>query len=136
MSGETDLIFQLKSCSDAYLALCQIPGNAYTLSYEIALGINGASSNELRLGVDGEMKSSSSENLLDCNSQKDFWIRWDGGNIRFGKGDVVGEQEVLQWQHDDPYDINYVSLTSKNDQDGLWDIISQIGNQHMAHILT
>ena len=127
VSGKDSLLFRLKACSEAYLTLTEIEHNPHLNSYEVALGINGGSGNELRHKAGGSVQAEHSETLLHCDETRHFWVSWISGSIEFGKGDSVGSEMLLQWNHDTPYDINAVALATKDSVKGIWEFTSTTG---------
>ena len=128
VSGSTNLVFSVQACSDAFFTLSEVQGNPYMTSYEIALGINGGEVNELRHGV-GSTSPGDTYNgqLLDCNTQKDFWVSWVGGNFEFGRGHSFGIDRVLTYFHDTPHDTNAVAITTSNNVKGTWVFDAAVG---------
>ena len=127
VSGESSLVFKVKACKEAFLALCQVQGHVYTLSYEFALGVNAGIDNELRYGVDGEAKDNNQAQVLSCDEMREFWVSWSNGDITLGQGGNVGQDQLLSWNDVNPYDINAVSLTTRKYITAEWEFVSKTG---------
>ena len=57
---------------------------------------------------------------LICDYQKKFWISWDEGTIKAGKGDAVDGDTEICWQDPSPLpQINQVFVSSDGNQ-GTW----------------
>lgn len=62
-------------------------------------------------------KISISENLLFRSEYKMFWISWNNGNVKLGKGNKpspIFSHKILET------DLNFVTFSSFNDSNLLW----------------
>ena len=66
-----------------------------------------------------QVTSSVEPNLLDCNEFRVFWIRWYSGYIAVGKGDVIGENKLMDHHPLVARDIRNVAFVT-NTYAGLW----------------
>lgn len=61
-------------------------------------------------------------NILDCDEIRQFWVWWDGGTIRVGDGFEVGYSPFMSFVDENPYEVNYVTLSTGWDASGEWRI--------------
>ena len=74
----------------------------------------------MRVNPADEVAEAGSPGIMSCTELREFWIDWDEGNLRVGKGDVAHEAEIMDWEIWDYYDvITAVSVTTKYDE-GEW----------------
>lgn len=58
--------------------------------------------------------------ILSCGAVKSFWIHWDKhGGLFVGRGAVVGDDELIKYRDDSPYQINAFSMSTVG-HDGQW----------------
>ena len=62
--------------------------------------------------------------IVHCNQSRPFWISWEGGRIKLGSGARVGRNTILDYMHDDPYDVTMATLSTGFGSKGIW-VISQ-----------
>lgn len=49
-----------------------------------------------------------------------FWISWARGYIKVGRNEVVLQDVLVEWFHTDPYEVNYIALSSWNGNNASW----------------
>ena len=62
------------------------------------------------------------EGYLSCDNYRTFWIGWSADEIYIGRGDVLGEDQFMGWTNPDPFDINYMFVSTGMGATGDWDI--------------
>lgn len=66
--------------------------------------------------------------LLDCYEFRHFWIRWYGGHIEVGSGEIVGMDLFMSWRDETPIEnIRHVSLSTGYDNSGEYEISQNQG---------
>ena len=88
VTGRRNFGMVVKACQDVYLALSHIPSNPRTLTYEIVIGGQRNTITAIRTSMNATSyaKQSSTPQILDCNTAKVFWLTWNKGTIKVGKG--------------------------------------------------
>lgn len=125
VTGHYHFIVRVTQCKEAYLVLSEIPGITLYNSYEIQLGINGNTESRILHNRGGtELVRESTSQILDCNEQRTFWITWPGDHssqLEVGKGEDPGIDIVMKASIEDSFLLNSVSVSSGNEESGLWE---------------
>lgn len=102
------LRFDLRASNDAYLGLST--GNSTIFpGYWIILGGWNNLHSCLRLGFTSRTcLDLHSEPSLKATEYVKFWVLWDSGNIRVGKGEELGNGQILQYVFSNDYVISNV----------------------------
>ena len=109
------VFFAVKACKNVFLALEERPNINNVNTYEIAIGIDDNSRTAIRVKVKGpNKKGARTPSVLNCGSSVTFWVSWTGGNVRIGKGDVYGQNELVSWQDPVPHAVNSLALSSSD----------------------
>ena len=66
--------------------------------------------------------------MVSCNTSRTFWISWESGLMKLGRGAKVGYDEVLSYSHDNPYGVNSASFSAGWGSSGIWTISQPKGN--------
>ena len=90
------LIFQVRSCRSANVFLMERPDSLST-AIQLILGDAENTRTVIRL-PDGQMTQTSTPNILSCNLYRQFWINWDLGSIKVGKG-IPNEDQFLEVEY-------------------------------------
>lgn len=127
-----NLVFKVKSCRHASLALSAFLGLSRPLTYVVSIGTKANKETEIdwRIGDSTSRVSIASENILNCDEYRDFWVSWRDDMVRVGKGRVVGEDEVLKHEGSSDlksHSVHAVSLGTSEGADGHWDIANYQG---------
>ena len=111
VSDRTELVFAVSACKDVHVALSEIPGILTRFTYELIIGASENSMTVLRNGINGPtLTQSSTSNILNCSSQRLFWLSWAGGVVSFGSGLVVQQSRVLYYKNPSPHSVNALSV--------------------------
>jgi len=62
----------------------------------------------------------STPGILNCNEMLPFWLSWNFGYIKVGRGRIVDEQAFMTWQDPDPMSVSLLSITTGWDSTGIW----------------
>ena len=57
--------------------------------------------------------------ILSANEFRPFWFSWADGKIRFGKGTVVGQQVVVEYQDPNPIPVYHLAISG-------WDVFGTV----------
>ncbi|CAG2248927.1 unnamed protein product [Mytilus edulis] len=88
-SIESNLNFEVKGCKDAHIILTS-QLNKIAPFYHIGIGLFTNTKTILaRERINYEYVDEHEETILDCNNFVQFWLSWENGQIRLGKG-LVG----------------------------------------------
>ena len=75
--------------------------------------------------------STDTPNILSSEKLQPFWVRWSKGLIQVGKGHIVGDQELLQWQDPNPRSVHSITVSTGWGTDGHWEFDSYEGMSKM-----
>ena len=115
------MVLRIQACHDAHIALMERPGNDTLDTYEIVIGGWENTKSAIRDQKMGPLKIQvDSPKVLDCDEFRTFWLGWEMGMIRVGKGTFFGKDEIMSWQDPMPYDVNAVSLASGFEASATW----------------
>ena len=116
------VVFRVMACSDAQVALSQLPGIFTHYTYELLVGVESNSKTILKSAIGGAtLTEVDSPQILDCQSERAFWISWKFGELSFGKGSVPEQGRMLYYQNSaDWHDINALSFLTPAGTVGRW----------------
>lgn len=95
----------MKAASDAKISLLRVPSNFMAPSYEIVVGAESNSKTILHTkaaGGDLIAFQVNTPDILSSTELRQFWVKWSNGTIRFGKGGVVGLNELMNYVDPQP----------------------------------
>ncbi len=122
-SKESSVLFEVQACNDAHVALSTSRGNTRSNTYEIVIGGWGNAKSAIRRGrQDRELAFPNTPGIVDCANPRPFWISWQGGRIRLGKGHIVGSDVAAEYQDAHAYVVNYVSVSTGWGSTGQWEV--------------
>ena len=105
LGNSKSITFTVQANSDAHIGFICNTCNEF---YEIVIG--GWSNTRsvikrrpLGIFINDEANAKSTPEILHGNEYRPFWAQALNGLVRFGTGQIVGQNVVLQWQ--DPYPI-------------------------------
>ncbi|VDI50416.1 Hypothetical predicted protein [Mytilus galloprovincialis] len=107
--------------------------------YEICIGGSGGTKIFLRR-QDATFKDVVNNVLGDgstqCGSFQPFWISWQHGNIKIGKGLSVDSQVVIDWRDPNPFIIHGLGVRTGIGQSGQWIIYMEAIGYFCLHTET
>ncbi|XP_062576006.1 uncharacterized protein LOC134237872 [Saccostrea cucullata] len=109
-SDRSNLIMDIKGCKDAHFGLSKTEMSAMKrmATYEIVIG--GSNNTWTYVRKSGDHKRGGS-GVVDCDKFLPFWVTWDNDVIRFGRGHILYENEILSWSDpDSSLDIKFLGL--------------------------
>nr|XP_022304452.1 uncharacterized protein LOC111111646 isoform X11 [Crassostrea virginica] len=102
------LPFSLKSCSKVYLELRRVDAGGY--GFELGSpDLPYSSLDRVPTQETGQLDYKMGD-VLDCKKFLEFWLDWDNGLLRLGKGSVRGENVFLSSQEDPGLRIDQIIL--------------------------
>ncbi len=121
------MTFKLRVCQDAKVALANFDVGTNT-SYEVLIGLGSDGTTQILVtGVQGESNSTKSPGILDCDSFKVFWISWFQRTIRFGRGSILFQDELLSLTPKNVFEVHRISMTSWYTDPGYWIFSNDLG---------
>ncbi|XP_071128172.1 uncharacterized protein [Mytilus edulis] len=132
--------FELKVCSNAfvYLSASSIMDKQAAL-YEICIGGGGGKKIFLRR-QDATFEDVTNNVLGDgstqCGSFQPYWLSWQNGNIKIGKGLSVDNEVVIDWRDPNPFIIHGVGVRTGIGQSGQWIIYMEALGYFCLHTET
>lgn len=117
------------------LSLLSVSGNLKAPSYEITLGANGNMISTLKArSSNGEFSAQvDTPSILSASEYRPFWISWANGAVQFGKGDVVGQNRLLNFLDPLPTyrkDVHSVAVASGGGVTAEWEFMQQFNGGH------
>ena len=61
-------------------------------------------------------------NILHCNQHRAFWVSWVGGGVLVGRGAVIGQEVLLNWDSPTGYPITTVGFSTRESEAAQWDV--------------
>ncbi|CAH1794243.1 unnamed protein product [Owenia fusiformis] len=95
----TSIIFSVKACKNAMIALSRYPTSTNIDTTDIVIGADNRDCKMRTRKPTSKLirKEAQVKDILNCHQWRWFWLSWNDGNIRFGSGREVGENVVLEW---------------------------------------
>ena len=121
-TSKESLSFYVQACKEVHFFVSTIPFTVNSQPCgEVIIGTN--ENQEIMLRPDRPYDfhttySSTVRNLLDCDKPRKFWISWDGGMLRAGRGDVY-EDELISAAHK-LENTSAVGTTAAEGVDAMW----------------
>ena len=107
------MVFNVKACNDAHVALSSQLGITYLHTYEIVLGAYGNSMSLIRNATQGNpWVALDTPGIVNCTEMRKFWVGWGSGLIRVGRGGEVGMDQIMHWQDPNPYAVHGLGISS------------------------
>ena len=125
------VVFDVKACSSAKIALEHIPG-IVTRSFEVVIGISETKGVAIRDDVDGDNKLEAQTDtiLLDCDIYKTFWIHWnEDRKYLVGRGSSVMSDTIIDYSPVNFRIANAVAFDTSNSVDGDW-VVKEVGRKY------
>ena len=74
------------------------------------------------------LHTADTSNILSPDSLSPFWVSWLAGTIKFGKGEVVGQQQVFEFVDPTPHVVQSLAF-SGSEEGGVveWEITMPTG---------
>ena len=112
----TSMVFQVRACAHTNLLIGTKLRDYNSDNYEFKIGASSNTKVTLHRNRQ-EVHSEDAEGLLHCEHLHWFWVSWLDGEIRFGTGEKVQENQILYYHDQSPLDIFTASLSmSDNEQ--------------------
>lgn len=121
--GQNWVVFQVKACRDAHVALSEMFNNVQTRTYEIIIGGNGNQNSFIRDdNTFGEVQRVDTPNIMDCDNFKTFWVKWGVMyRITVGEGALVDSRTFLNYVDVDRRSYEGFTVSTYYDITGVWD---------------
>ncbi|VDI41586.1 Hypothetical predicted protein [Mytilus galloprovincialis] len=121
-SEKSSIDFGLKVCHDAFIYLsASLVMDSTADVYEIVMGGGSGTKVFLRSknGVDVAQGLLGTSNT-DCDQFVPFWISWENGNVKIGKGLIINQDVVIDWTDSDPFIIAGIGVRTGYGSSGQW----------------
>ena len=116
------IVFAVKTCQEAIIALSDIPGITTYHSYIVNIGHDNNTASSIRDADTGAvMDTVSTPGILDCKEGQTFWVGWGEGFLAVGSGGRVGSGRFLQYYNVDVYPVNSLAFGTGTTSDGEWE---------------
>ena len=125
--GHRSFSFKVRAPSDVKVALATVPNLPSVLAYEITIGADSNTMTTIAKKGGGSHFEQTPD-ILEPDSGSEFWISWGDGAVRVGKGATVNENQVIQMDDPEPYEVNAVSISTTYLVEGDWEIYFSGGN--------
>ncbi len=71
------ILFAVRACEEAHIALTNVPGDEYQLAYFIKLGIEGNTKSQIiKRAISEEDIIFNTPDILSCETMNTLWIEW------------------------------------------------------------
>ncbi|CAH1794507.1 unnamed protein product [Owenia fusiformis] len=123
--------FEIQACNDAHIALESKPSVVgVPQAYEIVLGGWSNTRSVIRDGKQGTEKVTvDTPNLLNCTVFLPFWVTWQNGIIRVGKGFSYGRNLLMEWQDTTPKPVTVISVATGWGSTANWNFREPTGRE-------
>ena len=91
--GKSSLIVDIKASSDVYISLGGLYGDTV---YEIQMLNSTTNTSRITNIYTDDYNSAETPELFDGAAFLTFWVSWQSGYVSFGKGPLIGQNEILQ----------------------------------------
>ncbi|XP_046356480.2 uncharacterized protein LOC124135256 [Haliotis rufescens] len=119
--GTSSIVFLVKACHDANIALHTRPNTTDTDAYEIIVGgWTNTFSCIRRCFFCPLIDSYKESSILSCHEYRPFWLSWKKDVISVGKGQIVGHQTFIESAPSSPIVINHVSVSAFKRNHAMW----------------
>jgi hypothetical protein len=114
LSHRQSIVIDITAKQNVFIALC-----SYRFTYEANRFYSfllGAWTNTVSVfrkdlhGVGPELVNTSTVGILNETNFTTFWLSWIGGRVRLGKGAIVGENSVMEYQDTNPIPVKYLAF--------------------------
>ena len=119
MTADKAVIFNVRAKNDAHLGFFS---ESQDKLYEIVIGGWTNSNSAIRSFIPSENNEvkDPTPSILNSNEDRPFWADAKDGLIRFGRGNIIGNDIVLSWQDNQPLDPSYVGFMTGWGSSGIW----------------
>ncbi len=119
--GEGAIVFEAKTVSDLTIGFAENIADRNSM-YEIVIGAFGNAKALIRKGAQTPLQGHAQVGIntnkmasVPSNQWISYWASVKNGLVKFGRGKMVGQNEILQWQDPDPlHNIQKVGFSSWN----------------------
>ena len=123
------IIFEVKACKEAIVALTQVPGQVTKDAWVITFGTEDNTKTSVsQKGSSGVSTSYDTKDILHCDEYREFWVRWADSKLDLGQGNSTGENGIAEIQLGDDSNIYpFVIFDTGADAQGSWKFLSDAG---------
>lgn len=117
------MLFSVKSCNDAHIALSSNPGFTAEHTYEIVLG--GASNKKSFIRnetLSASLVSKDTPGILSCDEYREFWISWEHDMIEVGTGTDTGRDMFMNYAGTSLFPIHGLAVSTGWGAEGDWEL--------------
>ena len=94
---QPELRFSVQSCRDAVLGFASEPEQAEFVHTELVLGADNNLQVRIKDPINDQVYETVFGSYLDCNSYRDFWVKWNDSQLSMGVGHEVSRNLVITW---------------------------------------
>lgn len=119
------IIFEVKACQGARIALEHIPGVYEYRTFEVEIGIDDNKGVAIRDTVGGpnKMEAALGTELLHCDSYRTFWISWrEEMYYSVGRGSKIRSDVLIDYKPEYFRTASGVAFDTPNDVPGDWKV--------------
>ncbi|XP_013402294.1 uncharacterized protein LOC106167937 isoform X1 [Lingula anatina] len=129
VTDKTWITFRLRAGCNGNIALSSIYGETDSKTYEIQLGGRDNNRSMIRHGGHGAIYAETyTRGVLNPQEFRPFWISWDGGKIRVGRGNKKYKRSFLEWTipEEKMHSVNCLAVATGEGSDGQWEFVEYI----------
>ena len=119
------MVFSVKACNDAHLAMAESEAKPNELAYTIQIGNYKNTKSVIRTSKKPGSENKAlalTPNILNCDEFRTFWVSWRNGRIQVGRGSVPKQRQFMEWEDPRPLPVNFFSVSSGYGSTGEWRI--------------
>ena len=111
IAGKSEFTFAVKANNDVHVTLAGEKSSANAI--EIVLGGWKNTRSQIRCRHQGQAVASLNGQVLNTTQKNHFWVTWADEVVRVGKGDVVGQEELMRGEcPEDRRIVNFVGVST------------------------
>ena len=123
------VVFELDASHDGHIGFFTAARDLRKM-YEIVISDWDNTQSTIRRGSQGPaMAASCTQGLLNAGSYTQLWADANEGLVRLGRGKVVGKDVILEWQDQEPLDVESVGLMTGWGACGKWRVFEQVNEK-------
>jgi hypothetical protein len=120
--GFGDIAFKVRADRDATVSLLGAPGISWLAHYTLTIGHGDDTTLRVLNNTHDILVEQHTPDIISPTEMKTFWLEWKNYHVAFGRGSVVGQDQVLEYvDPSQPY-VHSVAFSNGGDIVGTWEL--------------